>query len=251
MNTYSESPQITNFSQPILATRRVIFLSMLFVSFLIISNLTAFKIVELHLSKSFNVNFPAALVFFPLTYFFDDVLTEVYGFKISRLIIWSGLFCCAVISLCTWTAVQLPASPVWDNNTHHGASAYAMVFQGSFRIFLASLTAYFFGEFMNSIVLAKLKVLTSGRYFSLRVMASSMVGVGIDTTIFCLVAFWNILPRELIFELILTQYVFKTVYEFLMLPISYSLVSYLKKADNIDYFDKNTRFNPFSLKLTD
>ncbi len=248
-NAHSLQPDIAPQLQ--VSSRKLIFISMLFVSFLIISNLTAFKIVELHFTESFHINFPAALIFFPLTYFFDDVLTEVYGFKISRLIIWSGLVCCAVISLCTWMAVQLPASAVWDNSTHHGANAYAMVFQGSFRVFFASLTAYFFGEFMNSMILAKLKVITRGRYFSLRVMASSIVGIAVDTSIFCLIAFWNILPHALILELILTQYIFKTAYEFLMLPVSYALVNYLKRTDNIDYFDKNTCFNPFSLKLSD
>ncbi len=102
-------------------TKRIVLLGMLFVSFLIVSNLTAFKIAEIHLTKSFSVNFPAALMFFPLTYFFDDILTEVYGFKMSRLIIWGGLACSALITVCTWIAVQLPASPVWDANTNHGA----------------------------------------------------------------------------------------------------------------------------------
>ena len=145
------------------ATKRIILIGMLFVSFLIVSNLTAFKIAEIHLTDSFYINFPAALVFFPLTYFFDDVLTEVYGFKMSRLIIWGGLACSAIVTLCAWIAVHLPASPVWDMNTNHGASAYELIFSSSLRIFLASMLAYFLGEFLNSMVLAKLKVLTAGK----------------------------------------------------------------------------------------
>lgn len=232
------------------ATKRVVFLGMLFVSFLIVSNLTAFKIVEFHLSNGFLLNFPAALVFFPLTYFFDDVLTEVYGFKMSRLIIWGGLICSALMTFCTWIAVQLPAAPLWDVNTHHGNQAYALVFEGSLRVFLASMIAYFFGEFMNSTILAKLKVLTRGRYFSLRVMSSTAIGVGIDAVIFCNVAFLNIMPTDVIWKIIVTQYFIKLAYEFLMLPLTYALVSHLKKRDKIDHFDTDTTFNPFSLRLT-
>lgn len=231
--------------------KRVILLAMLFVSFLVVANLTAFKIVEIHLTQDFFINFPAALAFFPLTYFFDDVLTEVYGFKMSRLIIWGGLACGTLITLCTYIAVQLPASPMWDMNTHHGSNAYELVFKGSSRIFLASMVAYFFGEFLNSMILAKLKVRTKGRYFGLRVMSSTAVGVGIDSIIFCNIAFWSIMPHHVIWEIILTQYCIKLVYEFLMLPITYSLVAYLKKSDRMDYYDTDTKFNPFSLRLAD
>ena len=244
--TLPASSQVT----PI-ATKRVIFIGMLFVSFLIVSNLTAFKVVEIHLTHSLYVNFPAALIFFPLTYFFDDVLTEVYGFKMSRFIIWGGLICSVMITLCTQIAVQLPASPIWDRNTNHGAAAYELIFQGSLRIFIASILAYFCGEFLNSLILAKLKVATKGQYFSIRVMTSTAIGVGIDSIIFCYIAFWNIMPHRVIEEIILTQYIFKIAYEFLMLPITYSLVSYLKQKDKVDYYDLNTKFNPFSISLVD
>lgn len=234
-----------------IATKRVILLSMLFVSFLIVSNLTAFKVVEVHLTTNFFVNFPAALMFFPLTYFFDDVLTEVYGFKMSRFIIWGGLICSAMITFCTQIAVHLPASPIWDMNTNHGASAYELIFKGSSRIFFASMLAYFCGEFLNSIILAKLKIATKGHYFSLRIIASTVIGVGIDSIIFCNIAFWNIMPHRIIWQIILTQYLFKLIYEFLMLPLTFSLVSYLKKKDQVDYYDVNTKFNPFSISLVD
>jgi uncharacterized integral membrane protein (TIGR00697 family) len=231
-------------------TKRIIFMGMLFVSFLIVSNLTAFKVVEIYLTDDFFINFPAALIFFPLTYFFDDILTEVYGFKISRLIIWGGLACSAFVTLFTWLAVQLPASPVWDKNTNNGAHAYELVFSGSLRIFLASIIAYFFGEFLNSIILAYLKVMTAGKYLSLRVMSSTAIGAGIDSLIFCNIAFWHIMPTHVIWEIILTQYLLKLGYEFIMLPVTYLLTRYLKKADQTDYFDTDTKFNPFSLRLT-
>lgn len=232
-------------------TKRLILISMLFVSFLIVSNLTAYKIVEIHPKKYFSLDFPAALVFFPLTYFFDDVLTEVYGFKISRLIIWGGLVCTVFVTLCTWVAVNLPASPVWDVNTHHGSGAYEAVFKGSVRVFFASVIAYFFGEFSNSIILSKLKVLTKGKYFSFRVLASTITGAGIDSSIFCSIAFWRIMPHPVIWKMVLTLSIFKVSYEFAMLPITFLLTSHLKAKDKIDCYDRNTKFSPFSLSLKD
>lgn len=240
-------------------TKSVVVLGMLFVSFLILSNLTAFKIVEfkfLHflgvsLSEPWLLNFPAALIFFPLTYFFDDTLTEVYGFKMSRLIIWSGLICSSIFTLCAWATVYLPASVVWDMNTSHGANAYELIFKGSSRIFLASILGYFFGEFLNSMILAKLKILTSGKHFFLRVVGSTAIGVGVDSIIFCNVAFFGIMPSYIIWSIVLTQYLFKLSYEIIMLPATYTITNFLKKVDEVDHYDFHTKFNPFSLSLLD
>lgn len=237
--------------QQSIATKRIILIGMLFVTFLIVSNLTAFKVAAIQLTSHFAIEFPAALIFFPLTYFFDDILTEVYGFKMSRLIIWAGLACSALVTACTWIAVHLPASPIWDMNTQHGEKAYELIFTGSFRIFLASTLAYFFGEFFNSTILAKLKIITAGRYFALRILCSTAFGVGIDTLIFCHVAFWNVMPSAIIWKIIITLYLFKLGYEVMMLPVTYSLTNYLKRIDNIDYYDIHTKFNPFSLSLSD
>lgn len=231
-------------------TRNVLSLAMLFVTFLILSNLTAFKVSEISIFD-YNVSFPAALIFFPLTYFFDDILTEVYGFKVSRLIIWGGLLCNTIFTLFSWLTVYLPASSNWNESTHHAEKAYELIFKGSPRIFLASAIAYFFGEFLNSTILSKLKVLTSGKYFFLRVIGSSAVGVGIDSILFCNIAFFNVLPISMITDIILTQYLFKLLYEILMLPITYVLSSLLKKADNVNYYDFHTKFNPFALDLKD
>lgn len=240
-------------TQPMIpaSTKRLIFIGMLFVSFLIVSNLTAFKIAELHLTSTWTVQFQAALIFFPLTYFFDNILTEVYGFKMSRLIIWGGLACNAIVTFCTWIAVYLPVSPIWDLNTHHGQSAFELIFQGSFRIFFASVLAYFCGEFINSVILAKLKVKTAGKHFYVRVLCSTAMGVGIDSILFCNIAFWNLMPHAIIWQIILTQYVFKVSYEFFMLPVTYVLTHYLKRVDRVDYYDTHTQFNPFSLSLAD
>ncbi|MDR3476726.1 MAG: queuosine precursor transporter [Gammaproteobacteria bacterium] len=232
-------------------TKRVVLLGMLFVTFLVVSNLTAFKVAEIQLTSDLALNFPAALIFFPLTYFFDDILTEVYGFKISRLIIWGGLLCSALVTLCTSIAVYLPSSAIWDANTNHGSSAYALVFQSSARIFFASMLAYFFGEFINSMILAKLKVQTQGKHFFLRVISSTGIGAAIDSTIFCNVAFWGVMPNHIIWKMILTIYLFKLCYEIIALPMTYALVAYLKKADGVDHYDRETKFNPFSVSLTD
>lgn len=240
-------------------TKNIVILGMLFISFLILSNLTAFKIVEFKFSNlfwmplqhSWVINFPAALIFFPLTYFFDDTLTEVYGFKMSRLIIWSGLICSTIFTLCALATVYLPASPIWDTNMNHADNAYKLIFNSSSRIFLASIVGYFCGEFLNSMILAKLKVLTSGRYFFLRVIGSTAVGVGVDSIIFCNIAFFGIMPFYILWSIVLTQYLFKLSYEIIMLPLAYVITNFLKKVDQVDHYDFHTKFNPFSLSLTD
>ncbi|NNM59017.1 MAG: queuosine precursor transporter [Legionellales bacterium] len=231
-------------------TRSVLGLGMLFITFLILSNLTAIKVSQISIFGS-TITFPAALIFFPITYFFDDILTEVYGFQVSRLIIWGGLVCNTIFTFLTWVSVYLPASTVWSESTHHAETAYKLVFSGSPRIFFASAIAYFFGEFLNSTILAKLKILTSGKYFFLRVIGSTAVGVGIDSSLFCSIAFFNILPVSMIIDLILTQYIFKLFYEIVMIPFTYLLSALLKKVDNVNYYDFETKFNPFSLDLND
>jgi len=244
------SASLNNPEKPV-ATKRVVLLGMLFVTCLVVSNLTAFKVAEIHLTSQFSIQFPAALAFFPLTYLFDDILTEVYGFKMSRLIIWGGLLCSAIVTLCTTIAVYLPSSPIWDENTHQGSVAYAMIFTGSLRVFIASMVAYFTGEFINSILLAKLKVVTSGHYFPLRVLCSTALGAGIDSILFCNIAFWHVLPFYFIWRMILTLYIFKLAYELIMLPVTWFITTYLKNADKIDFYDIKTRFNPFSLSMAE
>jgi len=235
-------------------TRPVVILAMLFVTFLTLSNLTAFKLAEidlhsfafLHLQHSYKIDLPVALMFFPLTYFFDDTLTEVYGFKLSRLVIWGGLACSAVLTLLATLTVAIPPAPIW-----HHQKAFALVFNSTPIIFLASALGYFVGEFCNSIILSKMKILTSGRWFALRIITSTSIGVGLDSMIFCFMAFSHILPTYLIWRMIITQYIFKVSYEILALPITYLLTGYLKRIDKVDYYDYKTVFNPFSLSLED
>ena len=217
----------------------VIIIGILFTAFLILSNLTAFK-----LASFASVNFPAGLIFFPLTYVFDDILTEVYGFKVSRRIIWMALFANIIIFMGTWLTIYLQPSPYW-----HNQEAYATVYQATLRVFIASMISYFCGEFANSTILAKLKMLTSGKHLWLRAITSTFIGVGIDTVLFIHIAFLFIVPYPDIWKIILTMYSLKVVYEFCAIPITYKVANFLKQRDNIDHYDFKTKFNPFSLAV--
>lgn len=220
-------------------SNNIMIIAILYCTFLILSNLTASKIANI-----FGINITAALIFFPLTYIFDDILTEVYGFKVSRRMIWMGFIANAIVTFGALLAIHLPAAGFWPNQ-----QAYELVFTASLRVFIASTVAYLFGEFINSIVLAKLKVFTSGKYLWLRIISSTSIGVGIDTTIFCIIAFSGMMPNKAIFQLFLVMYIFKVSYEIIALPITYKVISYLKRTDKIDYYDIKTTFNPFSLRL--
>ncbi|WP_242604183.1 queuosine precursor transporter [Legionella beliardensis] len=217
----------------------VIVVGILFTALLILSNLTAFK-----LATFASINFPAGLIFFPLTYVFDDILTEVYGFKVSRRIIWMALLANTIIFIGTWGTIYLNPSPFW-----HDQAAYATVYQATLRVFIASMIGYFLGEFANSTLLAKLKVLTSGKHLWLRAITSTVVGVGIDTIFFTHIAFLFTMPYGNLWEIIATMYALKVIYEFCALPITYKVTNYLKRKDNIDHYDFKTNFNPFSLEV--
>ena len=238
-----------------LITKHVVFLGMMFVTFLILSNLTAFKIIEFNSSSvsvihrlfgSFDVNFPAALIFFPLTYFFDNTLTEVYGFRVSRYIIWGGLICNTIFTLGAYATVYLHPSHMW-----HDQSQYAVIFTSAPRIFLASALGYFCGEFLNSAMMSILKIKTLGKWLWLRVLVSTATGVSLDSVIFCHTAFFGMVPSNIVWQMVAVQVVFKVTYAMLILPLTYIIVRYLKKKDNVDYYDFTTKYNPFSLALDD
>jgi queuosine precursor transporter len=217
----------------------VVIVGILFTAFLILSNLTAFKLAAMG-----SLVFPAGLIFFPLTYVFDDILTEVYGFKISRRIIWLALLANTIVFVGTWLTIYLTPAADW-----HAQEAYATVYQATLRVFIASTVSYFFGEFANSIILARLKVLTSGRYFWFRAVTSSIAGVGIDTILFMHIAFSFTMPYSHIWKIIATMFSLKIIYECLALPLTYWISNYLKQKDNVDYYDFKTKFNPFSLRV--
>lgn len=214
-------------------------MSILFTAVLLLANLSAFKLVQIG-----PLIFPAGLIFFPLTYIVDDILTEVYGFKVSRRIIWCGLAANFIVFAGIWVTTFLPTSPDW-----HEASAYNTVYQSTPRIFVGSMLGYFFGEFLNSVVLAKMKILTSGRYLWLRAITSSALGLAVDTILFVHIGFLFLISYQDLLHVIIVCYSVKLIYEICAVPITYKITNFLKRKDNIDHYDYQTKFNPFSLAL--
>lgn len=220
-------------------TWHIVLLAMIFSAFLVLSNLTAMKIIHI-----WHITTTAALIFFPITYVFDDILTEVYGFKVSRRIIWSALLCNIVVIGGTMITVILPPDSNW-----HLQNAYQNIFLTTPRIFAASLLSYLVGEFFNAIMLAKLKIKTQGKHLWLRCIVSTALGLALDTMIFAWVSFYHTLPNDTIWAIIFNMYFLKLGYEVIALPLTYWLCGYLKRKDHVDHYDTNTRFNPFSWKI--
>lgn len=206
-----------------------------FVSVLLISNVASSKIVNLHW-----FTFDGGTLLFPLSYIFGDVLTEVYGYKKSRQVIWLGFFAAILMSLVFIVVGKLPSAADWGNQ-----DAYDKILGLTPRIVIASLVAYFCGEFLNSFVLAKIKIITKGKFLWVRTIGSTMVGEFFDSLIFILIAFFGILSNSLLFTLIISNYIFKTSIEILFTPITYKVINFLKKREKEDLYDYNTSFNPF------
>jgi uncharacterized integral membrane protein (TIGR00697 family) len=218
-----------------------------FVTVLICSNLIGpAKIAQVDLPVVGTVIFGAGVLFFPISYVFGDVLTEVYGYARSRRVIWSGFAALAFASFMAWVVVQLPPAAGWKNQ-----AAYEIAFGSTWRIALASMVAYFCGEFVNSFVLAKMKIATRGRYLWTRTIGSTLFGEGVDSLIFYPLAFYGagIIPDELLPKVMLTQFIAKVAVEVVFTPATYAIVGWLKRAENEDYYDRDTRFTPFSLKV--
>jgi hypothetical protein len=218
----------------------------LFVTVLIVSNIASTKIVSLG-----PLTFDGGTILFPLAYLFGDVLTEVYGYKASRRVIWTGFACLALTAL-TLTAVgALPPATDWVlpgfETSAAAQSAFLAILGQTPRIVLASLIAYWAGEFTNSFILAKLKVRTQGRWLWSRTLSSTLVGQLVDTSVFLLVAFWGVFPNELLWAIFVSNYIFKVGVEALFTPVTYQVVSYLKNAEREDYYDRDTDFNPLAL----
>jgi queuosine precursor transporter len=215
-------------------------LSALFVTVLLTSNLIAVKLVAFG-----PIQLPAAVIVFPLSYLFGDVLTEVYGYPIARRVIWLGFACNLLFVLLILLAGGLPgANGLWSASDQ---AAYQRILGFTPRLLLASFVAYLVGEFLNSFVMARLKILTRGRFLWTRTIGSTLVGQGVDSTIFISAAFFGILPGALLIRTILSQWVFKTAYEVIATPLTYAIVSFLKRQEGLDPFDIGTDFNPFKL----
>jgi uncharacterized integral membrane protein (TIGR00697 family) len=217
----------------------------LFVTILIVSNIaSAAKIVDWGVSLGgVPLAFDAGTILFPISYIFGDLLTEVYGFKKSRRVIWVGFFCLALTSFIFFLVRHMPGESNWQS--YAGQGAYVAILGGisTGGIVLASLVAYLFGEFTNSVVLAKMKVATNGRWLWMRTIGSTLVGEGVDTLVFVTVAsLAGVFPWVIFPSLLITNYLFKCGVEILMTPVTYWVVGFLKKTENEDYYDRQTRF---------
>lgn len=210
----------------------------LFVAVLLISNVASSKILLL---GPFTLD--GGTILFPLSYIFGDVLTEVYGYVGSRKVIWIGFLCTALLAVVLVIVGVLPPAPGWT-----GQEAYMTILGQTPRIVLASLIAYWAGEFSNSFVLAKMKILTRGRWLWMRTIGSTIVGEGVDSVLFVLIAFAGVLPSALLHSVIISNYVFKVGLEALATPATYAIVNRLKRAEREDYYDYHTDFNPFGAK---
>jgi len=219
-----------------------------FITTLIVSNIaSSAKIVDLGFNLlGIPAAFDAGTILFPLGYIFGDILTEVYGYKNSRRVIWLGFACLALSAFVFWGVKALPGESMWQG--YAGDAAYIAILGGmsSGGIVLASLAGYWSGEFSNSFTLAKMKLLTRGRWLWTRTIGSTLIGEMVDTLIFVLMAIvFKVFPAELFWSLAVTNYVFKVSIEALMTPVTYFVVTFLKRAENEDYYDDKTNFNPF------
>jgi uncharacterized integral membrane protein (TIGR00697 family) len=220
-----------------------------FVTVLIVSNVaSSAKIVDLKFNFfGVPMAFDAGTLLFPLSYIFGDILTEVYGYKKSRRVIWTGFFCLALASGVFALVGLLPGEATWQG--YAGDASYAAILGGmsSGGIVLGSLAGYWSGEFTNSFTLAKMKILTNGRHLWARTIGSTLVGELVDSAVFVTVAcLFGVFPWSLFATLVLTNYLFKCAVEAAMTPVTYAVVNRLKKSEGEDYFDRETNFNPFS-----
>jgi queuosine precursor transporter len=212
-------------------------ISSLFVATLVASNILAVKIADV---GPFSV--PAAIVIFPLAYLFGDVLTEVWGYRVARTVIWTGFFANIIVVLFIAAAIAIPADGHYSDQ-----AAYARVLGESPRLVLASLTAYLLGEFLNAFVLARLKVATNGRFLWTRTIGSTLVGQGVDSAVFISLAFGGIQPWSVLIIIIRDVWVVKVLYEVIATPITYALVTALKRMEGVDTYDRDTKFAPIPL----
>ena len=207
-----------------------------FVVVLLVSNLVGPKICQIG-----PLLVPGAQLLFPITYIFGDIFTEVYGYAASRRAIWMGFFAMGLLAVMGQIAVALPPAPGW-----HNQEAFATVFGLVPRFAIASLVAYWAGEFTNSYTLAKLKLVTGGRLLWTRTIGSTVTGQFVDTVVLLLIAFWGVATPSQLLLMIASSYGFKVVYEILTTPLIYLVVHRLKRAEGVDAFDRGTNFTPFA-----
>jgi hypothetical protein len=217
-----------------------------FVAVYLCSNLIGpAKAAQVDLPVLGAVTFGAGVLFFPISYVFGDILTEVYGYARARKVIWAGFGAMAFASVMAYVVVSLPPAPEWKNQ-----AAYEIAFGSTWRVVLASLIAFFCGEFVNSWVLAKIKVWMEGRRLWVRTIGSTIFGEGVDSLLFYPLAFHGsgLIPDELLPRIMLSQFLAKVGVEVVFTPLTYKVVAWLKRAEREDYYDRDTDFNPFTLK---
>ena len=213
----------------------------IFITCLITANIIAVKLIPIGIGGG---TLPAAIIIFPISYIFGDILTEVYGYRAARRVIWLGFTCNLIAVIAIWLGGLLPSASEWEHQT-----AYETILGYAPRLLIASFAAYLIGEFANSFVLAKMKLATSGRWLWTRTIGSTIVGQGLDSAVFISIAFAGTLPLGLIGTTILTHWLVKTGYETVATPFTYAIVKYLKKKEGIDTYDYDTKFNP--LRVSD
>ncbi len=221
------------------------FIMAAFVCVLVCSNLIGpAKVTQINAPFVGTLTFGAGVLFFPISFIFGDILTEVYGYAASRRVIWAGFAGLAFASIMAWIIVALPPAPFW-----HNQAEYEVAFGNTWRISLAGLIAFAVGEFVNSFIMAKMKIVSAGKHLWQRTITSTVFGEVVDTTIFVPLAFWNsgIIPNDKIPLIIGAQIVAKITVEVAFTPIMYKIVAFLKSAEAVDYYDNKTNFNPFRL----
>ncbi len=211
----------------------------LFVTCLLLSNIIAGKLMQVY-----GLVLPAGTILFPITYLFGDVLTEVYGYRRTRLVIWVGFACNALMAVIFLVVIALPYPSIW-----HNQNAYATVLGMTPRLVAASLVAYWAGEFSNSTILSVMKKLTGGRFLWTRTIGSTVIGQGVDTLIFIAGSFYGLVPGGVLVQMVVAQYIFKVAYETVATPLTYLIVGRLKRVEKSDSFDWNVSYNPFRLEM--
>lgn len=219
-----------------------------FVTILVCSNLIGpAKISQIDLPLLGAVTFGAGALFFPISYVFGDILTEVYGYARARKVIWAGFGALAFASFMATIVVALPPAPFWNHQP-----AYDIAFGSTWRIVSASIIAYMCGEFVNSFILAKMKIWTKGKHLWTRTIGSTIFGEAVDSSLFYPLAFYGtgIIPNEHLPKVMLAQFIIKTLVEVLFTPFTYKLVNFLKRVENVDHYDYDTKFTPFSTQTS-
>ncbi len=214
-----------------------------FVTSLVVANIIAVKIFSVG-----PVDLPAGVIVFPISYIFGDILTEVYGYARARQVIWIGFGCNLLAVAAVMLSICLPPASFWDiaglGSSGLSQKAYAAIFGFTPRVLMASFVAYLAGEFLNSFVMAKMKIATRGRFLWSRTVGSTLVGQLADSLIFILLTFIGVVPTTALVTLIISQWAVKSAYEALATPLTYAIVNFLKRAENRDYYDYDTNFSP-------